>query len=485
MQNFVQVELSTILQPFLQRIERLEGAEMNLEAALQEVQHGVVVNRGAIGDAAAAVVELRARSVAADRRSTAMQERIEEYEAKVQQAMQEFDASMVFLRETRARLDDDVEGLPAIRRRLDGLDGHVAESVEALRGMSSALGLELRRSTQDLGAALGGLRTDQEATAALVERLCEGLAEIGGTASEAKAVAERTEASVAGLTRKTDEVINREAQLASQINGWKEQWAKLHPNIERAHRDIGVLAERCDHFVAAIHGAQQAAASTSKSQGALHTELDKQRECLAALRAEHQQLNSGLGDLRGVLHDVSRLANGMHSEMEERAKVVMRNSDALRVLERAQQKVSEDVAKTASSVIELRRQNVEAVEQIESVNRAVGTTQEALSSTRLDVRNVAESVGGCKDEILRVKDGVAKLAMSVEFCHAGFAGLQQGLSATGASVQSRSSVAEQRKKDVLPAGSTLPSLSRLPGAASAGTSSTTSAPSRRGASSTQ
>jgi len=61
-----------------------------------------------------------------------------------------------------------------------------------------------------------------------------------------------------------------ELQLSAQISGWKDQWSKLHPELQVAQRELVQLKKRADHQDTSMQSQQQGISANANGVSTVH-----------------------------------------------------------------------------------------------------------------------------------------------------------------------------------------------------------------------
>lgn len=284
------------------------------------------------------------------------------------------------------------------------------------------------------------MRRGHQATDAEVTRLKSEVSQCSVRVGEARHVADKNRSNAVSMQRCLEEAAGREAQLCRQLNAWKDQWSKLHPELQVVCRDVDHLKRRCDHHDAAIHGAQQAAAANSAQVGELSTVQAALRGDVHALRAELGEAARSFLEVRDGLHEAVVFSNNLHSNVEESGRLLRKATEDVDDLAKKHGSTLEELERTKEEVSVTRTRTLHHAKTVSLVQKELERAQEDITVTRTELESTSTHVDGLKGELGKTKKTVDRLDTGVEFCRAGFTGLQKGLQATGVHLQGRHSV---------------------------------------------
>mmetsp|Transcript_48313 Transcript_48313/g.121695 ORF Transcript_48313/g.121695 Transcript_48313/m.121695 type:complete len:517 (+) Transcript_48313:66-1616(+) len=441
MQSFISAQLTVILHPILERMESLEKVAVNVSDRLSEAGRDIACNKGLGEENSAALIDARGRMDLMEGRMSVIQHNLDEVAKKTASLRQDIDAGGKDLKIWRDRLEDPETGILA---NLQGRIQSVNDNLRALQRFieeddKSAL-TSLEQGFERAEAALKELREGQDSTQAEVMRLKSEVSQNSAHLHETRHVADKTRAAAAGLQRGIEEVMGREAQLGVQLNAWKDQWSKLHPELQVVCRDVDHLKRRCDHHDAAIHGAQQASAANAAHAAELSAAHTAFRGDVHTLRGEISETAKGLAQARQGLHEAVKFSNFLHSNVEEHGRVLRKTTENLDALEQRHSSALDDLEKAREEISVTRTETAKSASAVCAVQQDLERTKEDLNSARSDLVSTSCHLDGLRGELGKTRKTVDRLDHGMDFCRAGFSGLQKGLQATGVHLQSRHSV---------------------------------------------
>mmetsp|Transcript_7468 Transcript_7468/g.21239 ORF Transcript_7468/g.21239 Transcript_7468/m.21239 type:complete len:573 (-) Transcript_7468:71-1789(-) len=447
MQNFIQLQLVVILQPLIDRVGRLEGRVSPLEHSLRDVQRLVGLAQGQCDQQASAASALKAYTHDIDMRVQALKSAMDESKARIDGLKEDVEKNTENIETAKRRFESEAGSVPHVQRQVDALRATTTETAEALREKADALENALETNANDMTAALEGLRHNITTNADGLGRLVDRHGELHKFAHETRESSDKVKAVIPALQQRSDEIASREAHLRSQLNSWKDQWAKLHPEVQEAHREIAQIVKRCDHFDAAIHGAHQANIAHTGNLKEVRGYCERLRGDIVTLHAELVSTGQGVVKTQEDIDQVRRLANSTHGDLQEISRLTLKHVDDLNSLDRREVATVEKVHHNNEGLQELRMELSKQRAIAEGIQAGLDAARDEILGTRKIVAGTNSFLDGIKADMSKVKQTMYRLDHSVDFAHASLSGLQKGFSATGQHMQRRPSVKLPRVDD--------------------------------------
>jgi len=327
--------------------------------------------------------------------------------------------------------------VPDLQQCLGDVEVRMQEFSANLQRTNDMVSHDLHDSIDKLGEEVDTLRQRGEGTIADLERLRVETAHKGQLLQETRAVADKNAAAVASLQRGADHRSGKDLDLSRQLDSLKADMCKLQPTVESLRKDSAFLKQRQENHDAAIHTVQQ-------NQGTLHATQETMSHKHERLAREAKALEQSLAATRGGL-DHARDGLG---QANTNAAALRDNVDKLRLdLHKTSQRVegaenqhaalSESFSRVVCDAVELSREQGRAASERQALRHELEQTKAALTRARGDLDATNERLQGVGGDLGRTNEAVRRLDDSMDFCHAGFSGLQKGFIETGVHIARR------------------------------------------------
>lgn len=437
MESFIKHQMMVILQPFVDQVQDLDAKIAQLGDRLQRTDNGLANNRAALEATNGDVSELRCGLKESNSKLASLREGIDtcvKNEDMLQQGVE-------FANGHVARLHQQLEGTEGLVRELQRTSGEGQCELQALRAnlqrTSDSVTNDLRRGVDQMGEELFELKCSQSKGTAELEKLKGEVDRNGLLLHDTRKVVDTNTTTTTVLQKNSQEISAREAQLSAKLEGWKQQWSKLHPALEAIRKDTAFLKQGHDHHDSVVHGLQQGYAHTGNLIESLresHTKLGKDVQSAQQDLSVTQQ---GVTDLRDGLDRATKFSNDLHTSLQKTEQDLNRTNLKLDGLETRHVALQESFDKTSGAVSELKTEHRKSVSSVQTLHHELEKTNETLCTARNQIDSTNMNLYGLKGDLGRTNDNVQRLDHGVELCQAGFSGLQKGFVETGTHITSR------------------------------------------------
>mmetsp|Transcript_61562 Transcript_61562/g.133251 ORF Transcript_61562/g.133251 Transcript_61562/m.133251 type:complete len:502 (-) Transcript_61562:170-1675(-) len=440
MEGFIKHQMVGILQPFLDQVQTLDDKMSDLGRKLQQTDGNVDSTRRAL-DVTSASVKGFEDSI---KKMTDQMSSYGEEMAKLRQNHEELQKGMELTNEYVQRIHNQSEGTADTVQELQRGAGDTLSELQSVRAQlqrtSDSVENDVQRILQRMSMDLQDLKGGHSKTCADVQHCRSELDRKARLLQDTCQVLEKTGTSVLNLQQSFEAMSVREGQLSAKLEGWKQQWSKLHPGIEAIRKDVNVVKQRSEHQEAVVHGLQQGCANTFS--------------IVEALQRSHE---GTAGEVMSVRHNITTTQKALDDTCEKLGRSIVfaeclqknlarTDSDVhqtnLRVdnLESKQGTLSESMEKMDSDVGDLQRLVRGAAGNVETLQRELTKTNESLGATGRQLEATGAGVQTLNKELGRTNESLKRLDHSVELCHAGFTGLQKGFVETNSHIASRATI---------------------------------------------
>lgn len=443
MESFITQQLQTILQPVLAHIEDIDDKVGKLDVGLGKVNADIGRNVNLIESSNERIGTLQARVIEAENKIAPLTDAMAENDRKTESVSRDVNAMRADVSQTHKRLEDAEHGfLPKLQQDVAQLQEKAMQARRHLEAVAAIVDDHpLKKEVLDLSTLVKSATLERSGIDLSLQRLQQDVDDIHRTMQDINQVAEKNRVHSSALQKGLQDIAAREGQLQHQLNGWKDQWSKLHPEIQVCVKDIGQLKTRTDHHDAAIHSIQQGCLHNSKGVDLLQHSQDGMRVDVQAVSKDLITTQGDMAAIREGLADATTVANSLHASWEEVSSKLRKTTTLIESVDNRNVAVVADLEKMNHVVMDLQREHRKSVNAVQSVSRDLERTKDALTSTRTDLASANSNMESLKGDLGSTKNVLHRLDHGVEFCSAGFSGLQKGFMATGTNIQQRKSVA--------------------------------------------
>jgi len=452
MESFITEQLHTILQPVLARLEEIDERMDKLDAGVHAAHTDIARNRMKVDTNYGGIDSLVERMRKVEEKSKQLEESIAETDEKTDNVLLEVTKTKTDVQLTTTRLEDKETGaLPMLEVAVQRLEEKQNQARRHLEAVASIVDDHpLKKDIADLRAQFQASTGDNSNQAQENARLQKDIDGIIQTIQDVHQTAENNRMHGTALQKSVQDVAAREGQLHQLLNGWKDQWSKLHPEIQACAKGINEVKTRSDHHDSAIHSIQHGCIHNAKGVEALHHNLDLTRSEMLSLK---QELDAAQGDAttnREGLDEARKAALALRGELDGVARGLQKTAVGVERLDSRSAAVLEHVQKNTSAVASVQSEHRQAVAMVQTVQRDLERTKDNLTATKTDLASASSNMEVLKTDLRGANATLHRLDHGVEFCHAGFSGLQKGFMATGTHIQQR----DVRKAVALPSVTT-------------------------------
>jgi len=368
---------------------------------------------------------------------------IAETDEKTDNVLLEMTRSKTDAHEQKVRLEDKSSGvLPLLEVAVQRLEEKQNQARRHLEAVASIVDDHpLKKDIADLRTQLQAATGDNSHQAQDVQRLQKDIDSILQTIQDVHQTAENNRMHGSALQKSVQEVAAREGQLHQLLNGWKDQWSKLHPEIQLCAKGINEAKTRSDHHDAALHSIQHGCIHNAKGVEALQHNLDQTRAEMQSLKQELEAAQGVATTNREGLDEARKANLALRGEIDALAGGLQKTAVSVERLDSRSAGVMEDIQKTTSTVAAIQSEQGNAVAMVKIVQRDLERTKDNLTATKTDLATASSNMEELKTDLGTTRATLHRLDHGVEFCHAGFSGLQKGFMATGTHIQQRKAVA--------------------------------------------
>jgi len=357
--------------------------------------------------------------------------------ATVEQQQQSLEHTNAHVDGINCKVMENSKRVPELQRALDTADAGIRELQEGMRKhMEEGVGA-LRRALEQLGLDTRDLQDGQSRSGAELQNLRSDFEKYSLLLQDARKVLDKTCSTTANLQKGLEAMTSREAQLGARLEGWKQQWSKLHPAMEELKKDGAFLKQRNEHHDAVLFSLQQGYATCFSSVEGLQSSHNKMGNDMQELSQSLQDTRQCLGDARDDLTRATSFSNNLHTALQKTDGDLHKVSTRASTLEQQHCALSEGLEKTNTNLSDLASEHRKSVSGLQLMRHDLDQTNEALGNTRNQLESAENNLQGVKNDLGRTNDTVQRIGHGVELCQAGFSGLQKGFVETGTHISSR------------------------------------------------
>jgi len=313
--------------------------------------------------------------------------------------------------------------------------------VQALRAnlqrTSDSVTNDLGRGVDKMADELYELKCSHSKGTADLEKVKGEVDRNGLLLHDTRKVLDTNTAATTILQKSTQEITAREAQLSAKLEGWKQQWSKLHPALEAIRKDTAFLKQGHDHHDSVVHTLQQGYAHNGNVVEALRDSHAKLGKDVQSVQQDLNLTQQGVADLRDGLDRATKFSNDLHTSLQKTEQDLKRTNMTLDGLETRHVALQDSFDKTNGVVSDLKADHRKSVSSVQTLHHELEKTNETLCTARNQIEHANMNLHGLKGDLGRTNDNVQRIDHGVELCQAGFSGLQKGFVETGTHIASR------------------------------------------------
>eukprot|EP00927_Polykrikos_kofoidii_P014892 TRINITY_DN16595_c0_g1_i1.p1 TRINITY_DN16595_c0_g1~~TRINITY_DN16595_c0_g1_i1.p1 ORF type:complete len:582 (-),score=91.78 TRINITY_DN16595_c0_g1_i1:108-1853(-) len=434
MECFIKHQMMVILQPFVGHIKEVDVNISHFEERLNATEKDLLANGKCVEQFKADLSSFRSdlkrtesNIAAAHDEAEACMKRDELLEQSVQQA-----------NSLSQRIHEQVVDIEAIMPELRrGLANQESESQSMRANMdriNDYVSKDLKRTLDRLSNELKDHQSVQGATASEIEKLRRDHAHHDHILVETRQAVEQGRAQSAGLQKSVELLREGEAHLGSRLEGWKNQWSKLHPAVEDMKKENACLRQHYDHHEATIFAMQRDFHTTFQLVEELRGKSEKAGIDLDNIREILDETRQGLNSTQIHLSKTNQSLGATQTGLQRAENDLQKAANKIEGLDTRHVRLSHCLDQTNSAMGELTRDFKRTTGTVQSLHHEVQKAHDTLSATRNQVDDAHAGLQGLRTNLGRSNDTIKKLEHGVQLCRAGFSGLQRGFVETGSHV---------------------------------------------------
>eukprot|EP00927_Polykrikos_kofoidii_P065652 TRINITY_DN61382_c0_g1_i1.p1 TRINITY_DN61382_c0_g1~~TRINITY_DN61382_c0_g1_i1.p1 ORF type:complete len:529 (+),score=83.72 TRINITY_DN61382_c0_g1_i1:94-1680(+) len=434
MESFIKHQMMIILQPFVNHIQDVDTQISNVADRVNSTDMKVLGHDKSIGELKAEIVELRSDLKKTDSQIASAHAGVQSCVNREELIQQGMESANGFAQRLHDKLADIDAHVSELQRNLGEQECDNQFLKANVQRTNDLLSNEIKCTLERLGSGLKDLHGSHAGSAAEVDKLRKDHDHHASLLVGTRQVVDQGRLHSAGLQKAIEELREMEAQLSSRLEGWKNQWSKLHPGIESLRKDNARLKQQCEQHESAIFTLQKGNHTSFELVEKLQNRCEK-------LGGDMSQLGYGLADNCEGLSKVQEQLAKTHDVVEATQSRLQRaESDAQKAstrmdsLDAKHSSVSSSLDKTNTDVSELACDHKVARGTLQCLQHELQKANDTLSIARGHIDGTQAGLQGFKTELARTNEAIKKLDQGVEMCRAGFSGLQRGFVETGSHV---------------------------------------------------
>lgn len=437
MQSFIQKQMMVILQPFVDEVQELDAQLAQLSANLGKTDKNLLGTQKTLDETQSDVLSLRSGLKATNDNVAKAHDGIQQCGQYTDALQQGLELTNSYVQRIQAQAESTEGTTQDLQRSATETDCEIQALRANLQRTSDSLMIDVARSLEQMGSDIEVLKSGQTKSSTDLSHLKADFDQSNTLLQETRRVLDKNNADTAALQKNNDALTSREAQLGAHLMDWKNQWSKLHPQLDAVRKDAAQLKQRSDQHDSIIHSLQQGNATNFGGMEGLQTKHDKLSGEVQALRQGLSTTQQGVAETVENVTRGTAFANKLHTSLQKTDEEAQKASLRVDGLEVKSAALADSLDKATSSISDLSRDQRKAHSTAQSLQHELDKTNASVATAHGLTEAAHVKLHELRSELGRTSEAVKKLDQATEFCRASFTGMQKGFVETSAQLSSR------------------------------------------------